>query len=57
MEDFEYILIQWPESQSLMEYDWFNEETSLADYDKFGGAAYFIPKKRWLEIQNNKQNQ
>lgn len=48
----EYVLIQWPESQLIMEYDWFEEEASLADYDKFGSSAFFIPKERWLELSN-----
>ena len=47
-----YVLIQWPESQLIMEYDWFDEEASLADCDKFGSSAFFIPKERWLELYN-----
>lgn len=41
-----YTLIQWPESQDLMEKKWFDEEASLADFDKFGSSAYFIPTWR-----------
>lgn len=48
--DYEYVLVQWPETQVLMDYFWFDSETSLADFDKFGSSAYFIPKKRWLEL-------
>ena len=43
-----YILITWPESQSLMELEGFEENTSLADCEKFGPAAYFVDKD-WLE--------
>lgn len=50
--DYEYVLVHWPESQILMDYDWFNEDASLADCDKFGSSAYFIPKNRWLELHN-----
>ena len=50
MEDNTYVLIQWPETQILMDYDWFDNEASLADFDKFGSSAYFIPQKRWLEL-------
>ena len=51
--DYEYVLVQWPESQVLMDYDWFDKETSLADFDKFGNSAYFIPMKRWLELHTS----
>lgn len=51
--DYEYVLVQWPESQVLMDYDWFDSETSLADFNKFGNSAYFIPIKRWLELHTN----
>ena len=51
--DYEYVLVQWPETQVLMDYDWFDKETSLADFDKFGNSAYFIPMKRWLELHTN----
>ena len=46
--DYEYVLVQWPESQVFMDYEWFDSETSLADFDKFGNSAYFIPMKRYL---------
>ena len=55
-EIYEYVLVQWPETQSFMEYDWFDEEASLADFDKFGSAAYFIPKSRLLELNENLKN-
>ena len=44
-----YTLIQWPEIQDLMDEPWFQEETSLADCDKFGDSAYFVPLTRWTE--------
>lgn len=46
--DNEYILVQWPESQELMEKEWFQEEAILAiGYeDKTGSFAYFVPKHR-----------
>ena len=43
-----YVLVQWPETQELMDEEWFDKEASLADFDKFGNSAYFIPQKRWL---------
>ena len=52
-QDFTYVLVQWPESQVIMDYDWFDSEASLADSDKFGSSAYFIPQARWLEINTN----
>jgi len=51
--DYEYVLVRWPETQVLMDYDWFDKETSLADFNKFGSSAYFIPMKRWLELYTN----
>jgi hypothetical protein len=53
MEDYTYILVQWPESQVLMDFEWFDEEASLADFYKFGSSAYFIPQSRWLELNEN----
>lgn len=48
--DYEYVLVQWPESQVLMDYEWFDNETSLADFEKFGSSAYFVPMKRYLDL-------
>lgn len=45
--DGKYILIQWPESQELMDEPWF-DECSLAE-TKFGKAAYFVPFNRYKE--------
>jgi len=47
MEDC-YVLVQWPESQDLMEEEWFDEEAILALglEDKTGSSAYFVPIKR-----------
>jgi len=41
-----YVLVEWPESQNYMEEDWFEDEASLADCERFGPSAYFIPKNR-----------
>lgn len=54
MENDTYVLIQWPESQELMDEEWFDDETSLADFFKFGSAAYFVPTQRWIEFKNKK---
>ena len=43
-----YIVIQWPDSQELMEKDWFEEEAILDVSGVFGPSAYFIPLKRIL---------
>ena len=50
MQVFTYLLVQWPETQVLMDYGWFDAEASLADFHKFGSSAYFIPQSRWLEL-------
>lgn len=43
-----YVLIEWPESQELMEEEWFENEAILAlgAEEKTGGSAYFVPIKR-----------
>jgi len=60
-----YQLVQWPDSQVFMDAEWFDKECSLADFDKFGSSAYFIPADRirdqedielYNEIQKNKQD-
>jgi hypothetical protein len=51
-----YVLIGWPESQFLMEYDWFdecilmNDETHL---ETVGSSAYFVPIDRYKSAFNN----
>lgn len=57
MQVFTFVLVQWPETQVLMDYDWFDAEASLADFYKFGNSAYFIPQQRWLEIQEDRKNE
>lgn len=47
----EYILVRWPESQDFMDLPWFQKESSLADEELAGPAAYFIPKDRYLEVK------
>lgn len=43
-----YVLVQWPESQELMEEEWFDEEAIFCggSEEKTGGSAYFVPLKR-----------
>lgn len=43
----EYVIVTWPESQELMEQEWFDECVLINDeymLDKVGGSAYFVPK-------------
>ena len=51
-----YIVVTWPESQSLMDYDWFEDECELINtkkgIDKYGSAAYYVPIDRYNEIKN-----
>lgn len=42
-----YILVQWPDTQELMEYKDFEEHSSFADCDVFGPASYFV-EEEWL---------
>ena len=48
-----YVLVCWPESQLLMDEEWFwdecilmNDMEHLAD---IGSSAYFVPEDRYLE--------
>lgn len=49
-----YIIVTWPESQSLMDYDWFEDECMLINseplLEAYGGSAYFVPLHRYNEI-------
>lgn len=44
----EYILLAYPFSQSLIELEGFDDNSSLADSGQYGSAAYFV-SKNWLE--------
>jgi hypothetical protein len=49
-----YMLIKWPESQLLMDEDWFDKECHLADMVKdpeVGNSAYFVPVKRMTVLE------
>lgn len=51
-----YVLVLWPETQQLMEMDWFGSECYLCQ--AFGeqehhDSAYFIPKERYEEYQTS----
>jgi hypothetical protein len=47
-----YHLVLWPESQLLMEEEWFDEEAILAlgVEDSVGSAAYFVPIVRLMQL-------
>jgi hypothetical protein len=50
-----YVLIRWPESQLLMDEDWFDKECHLADLERdpeVGNSAYFVPMKRIKFLQS-----
>ena len=55
MESNLYTLVEWPESQIFMDEDWFLEEACLADSEKFGSSAYFIPTNRILQNENDSE--
>jgi hypothetical protein len=49
----EYKLITWPESQILMEMDWFDECILMNDenhLDEMGSSAYFVPIDRYFAM-------
>ena len=45
-----YVIVQWPDVQSLMDFDWFQDECHLINdengVEKYGSSAYFVPKNR-----------
>ena len=45
-----YVIVQWPDVQSLMDFDWFQDECHLISdengVEKYGSSAYFVPKSR-----------
>lgn len=46
-----YVLIQWPQSQEIMEQEWFEDECHLCLNDeKFGPATYFVPEIRYNDF-------
>lgn len=48
-----FVIVQWPESQDLMEQPWFHECHLINDENglkKYGSAAYFVPEDRFYSI-------
>ena len=49
----EYILVQWPESQVIMEKEWFSECILMNDenlLNELGSSCYFVPKQYYTEL-------
>jgi hypothetical protein len=47
-----YVIVLWPESQELMQEDWFNECILVpCEYkdDWLQSSAYFVPEDRYIE--------
>lgn len=42
------VLVPWPQSQEFMDEEWFLEEADLADPERFGSSAYYVPLNRIL---------
>ena len=50
-----YVLVEWPESQKLMEHKRFNECLFIQDidgHDEVGSSSYMCPKDLYEEIFN-----
>lgn len=57
-DDF-YYLVKWPESQLIMDEEWFDKECHLADINKnseVGNSAYFVPVRRMKELNKKLEN-
>lgn len=45
-----FVLVTWPDSQNLMEKEWFKECILMNDInhlDDVGSSAYFVPEERY----------
>lgn len=52
-----YILVQWPESQMLMEHERFHECLLVQDiegHDEIGSSAYMCPEDLYKKIYEHK---
>lgn len=51
-----YALVQWPETQIIMDQPWFDTECFLANNERvlheIGSSAYFVPVERIEEMQD-----
>ena len=48
-----YVLVCWPESQQLMEEEWFDECILMNDenhLDEIGSSAFFVPIERYNSL-------
>jgi hypothetical protein len=51
-----YILVEWPDSQYLMEMDWFDKCILMNDenqFENFGSSAYFVPEYLYIDFLLN----
>ena len=51
-----YILVTWPQSQELMEQEWFDECILMNDenhLDEIGSSAFFVPEDRYIKYTNS----
>ena len=49
-----YVLVKWPQSQLIMDEEWFGRECHLADMNvdpEVGNSAYFIPVQRMVDLE------
>jgi len=50
-----YVLVHWPESQILMEQEWFDECILMNDenhLEEIGSSTYFVPESRYNELNS-----
>jgi hypothetical protein len=49
-----YVLITWPDSQEIMDEEWFQDECILMNdenrLDEIGSSAYFVPEERYNKL-------
>jgi hypothetical protein len=48
----DFLVVEWPESQELMEYEGFMDNCTLILSDGFGSASYMVNKNWYSQLRN-----
>jgi hypothetical protein len=49
----DFLVVEWPESQELMEYEGFMDNCTLILSDGFGSASYMVNKNWYSQLRND----
>ena len=53
MRQIKYVMVEWPDSQMLMDQDWFDECLLINSgklLDEYGSSAYMVPEEKLTEL-------